>query len=1591
MRSVMIARVAVCATLLVMLPCLSAAQDVAPELLRIGPTINADNINSFYELDDPYLDFVRSIDQDGAGFMWFGGDGRLVRFDGREIEDVTTGIGQPGAYRVKRLDDRMFVGTNRGFVLIDWRTLEVTARVEPPSSSIAWWQNRQGMDYGELFISDATRVAETTARNEFLNYWFYDAIVDSDGNYWFATDGGVTKTTPDLEITIQISTGGAYPTASQLPGVHALSLFEAAPGEIWVGMYPVDDEEGVYQGGIVVIRDDEIVERIPLTEFDEERAIGRELPQRLYGGWSRIFSIVRGEDDAIYVTGGNLARFSDKDAIPTVYPEIGSSGRLRVSFGVHPELDRTVVATGAGAHYWHHGREEWISHPVAPNETNFTEYPWELSGGVFKDAQGNYWFGGNSGVHVWREPSDKFFHVPSDDFGAAFEIERVDARDRIWWRDRVFEIRQNDLVELESPIPTDGGLLGFVRTNDRSTDREIAVVEVEDSKGALLFDFYDLDGALLRSIDVETGIDEEGNDRRVEWVSEIARTPDGTLWFLTRQVENYFLWRYDEDASRFVRVLGDLGWATNLVVNDAGNIVLAHSKRSSDASDRWADVGWFELDPVTEEVIPYPVDLAGREGLPTNAIDSFGIGAENRLWFSYLETENPSVPKFGFASYRDDEGYRFYENFYAFQSVHAGSDGYVWALGHNAMTRFDPETGAVYELTQRDGIVGGSLMSIGSLTSTNVPLMPTAYGLDVLKPSATFEPLNPPIVIKNARIDDETVELAVDEFPESIVLAHTADLLELDLRVLDYSNPENTTIEYRINDEEWIEAIDDELIALRRPARGDYTLQIRWADGHRQFVPEGMWLSVPLRSLPHPLASRGAVAAYSVLGAVLIALAFYLLDRQRRTKIASQQLELNREHAARERLERLDHLKDAFLANTSHELRTPLHGMVGLAEGLLSGAAGEPSDQMRENLSMIVSSGRRLSTLVNDILDFSKIQEGDLELQTKTVDVFVAADISLSLIRPIAERKGISLDNSIDRNLPLVDADPNRLQQILINILGNAVKFTSDGSVTISAHVENGRVQVSVVDTGIGIPEDKIDGIFRSFEQVDTAVEREYGGTGLGLTVTKQLVKLHGGDVTVESAPGKGSTFTFDLAVSGNQDAAFVDSDLARLAPESYRESGPTDADARDDLTRKRVELASTGAPDALAKLKILIVDDEPVNLQILANHLSVERYQVLQAINGDEALELARKEKPDLVLLDVMMPRMNGYEVCEAIRSDYPAAETPVIMLTARNQVSDLVQGLDAGANDYIAKPFNKDELLARIRTHLELAKINVAYGNFVPREFLEQLEKQSILDVRLGDQVSRTMSILFSDIRGFTTISEGLTPEQTFELINGYLSEVVPPIRAHDGFVDKFIGDGIMALFPNEPDTAISAALDMQRALRRFNQSRIDAGAEEIRTGIGIHTGDLILGTIGEARRMEETVVSDAVNVASRIEGLTKIFGNTVLISEATRKALEAANEFETRLLGKVAVKGRAGSTTVHEVLGDDSVIKGETRAAFEAALQSYFNREFDVSVGQFGAVLRQNPNDAAAAFYRRQSATYINSPPAADWDGTEVIEQK
>jgi len=302
-------------------------------------------------------------------------------------------------------------------------------------------------------------------------------------------------------------------------------------------------------------------------------------------------------------------------------------------------------------------------------------------------------------------------------------------------------------------------------------------------------------------------------------------------------------------------------------------------------------------------------------------------------------------------------------------------------------------------------------------------------------------------------------------------------------------------------------------------------------------------------------------------------------------------------------------------------------------------------------------------------------------------------------------------------------------------------------------------------------------------------------------------------------------------------------------------------------------------------------------------------------------------------------------------------------------------------------------NEMTGKIGEYIHnISRMTEAYSYFVPRQFLDFLGKKSFVDIKLGDQVEKEMTVMFSDIRDFTEISEQMTPKENFDYINYYLGYMEPVIRNNNGFIDKYIGDSIMALFGDNAEDAINAAIEMRIKLSQFNQVMDQFGKPTVNSGIGIHSGRLMLGVVGGEGRMDGTVISDAVNLSARLEGLTKLYGSSIIISQDTLIKLNNPSQYNYRFLDIVKVKGKQEAVYIFEILDGDSEdvkhLKLETKHQFAQGINFYKLGKFKEALEVFSDVLKQNSQDVTAGLYVKRCRKFIEQGVPDDWDGIQTI---
>ncbi len=390
--------------------------------------------------------------------------------------------------------------------------------------------------------------------------------------------------------------------------------------------------------------------------------------------------------------------------------------------------------------------------------------------------------------------------------------------------------------------------------------------------------------------------------------------------------------------------------------------------------------------------------------------------------------------------------------------------------------------------------------------------------------------------------------------------------------------------------------------------------------------------------------------------------------------------------------------KDEFLASMSHELRTPLNAVLGLSEAMMEEVYGPVTDRQRHSLTHISESGRHLLSLINDILDLSKIEAGKMKLEPGLVEIRPLVEMSLRFVKEAAQKKKIQLRHELAPDVETFVGDERRLKQMLINLLSNAVKFTPEsGSIRVSTRLaENGdSVEFAVADSGIGISLADQGKLFQSFVQLDSGLSREYSGTGLGLALVRKMAEMHGGTIGVSSAPGEGSRFSFTIPL----DPSWI----------ANGENVSTPAVVPAHIIRENGHSTKPAAPGPRRPVQVLIAEDNEMNVLTIKDYLIKQGFHLTVAPNGAEALRLAREIRPDIILMDVQMPVMDGVEATRKIRCDRELSKTPVIMLTALAMAGDRERCLEAGADEYVAKPFSLRGLVETMHRQLRANGVDI------------------------------------------------------------------------------------------------------------------------------------------------------------------------------------------------------------------------------------------------------------------------------------------
>jgi two-component system, sensor histidine kinase ChiS len=980
-----------------------------------------------------------------------------------------------------------------------------------------------------------------------------------------------------------------------------------------------------------------------------------------------------------------------------------------------------IATDGGGLNQFIRQKNKFIPFQHDPDEVNSLSHDAVLS--IYKDNVGTIWLGtGGGGVNLFNREQQKFAHYFHDsknpnslNNNMILSIE-TDRKGQLWVGTQGGGLNQFD--------PAREKVTHYLHDPEQPnslTDNTVSAI-VEDKTGRVWVGTY---GGGLNQFQPQTGqfISYRHDPKKPgsllsDYILSIYEDRFQSLWIGTREGLDQF----DPATETFVHYTHDPNKADSLSDNYI-SVIYEDTEGLLWIGTQGGGLNRFNRKQ--KQFIRYTHEPNNANSLSHNEISSLYADQAGQLW---IGTYGGGLNRFDhvnshFRVYREKQGLA---NDVIYRIL-GDPQGHLWLSSNKGLSKFNPTTEHFRHYDVLDGLQSNEFNAVAHKSRQGEMFFGGINGFNAFYPQHVKDnPAIPPIVITDFKLFNKSVALGPNSplqqhisTTQEITLSYKQSFFSFEFAALNFLQPTKNEYAYKLKglDQEWNQIGTQRRANYTNVPHGTYEFHVKGSNNDKVWNETGTTLKIIIP--PPPWKTWWAYTLYVI---TLLAIILNYIRTQKR-KLREKQQELEREKAIAAQLRETDRLKDEFLANTSHELRTPLNGIIGIAESLVDGATGELNEQTKGNLGMIIGSGRRLLSLVNDILDFSKLKKKEFDLQLKAVDMHTIAEVVLALTQPLIGRKQVQLNNTIFADLPPIHADENRVQQMLYNLVGNAIKFTDSGTITVSAKIVNMTehtpgLAITVSDTGMGIQAEKLDRIFEAFEQADGSTARSHGGTGLGLAVTQQLVQLHGGQMTVQSQIGIGSHFTFTLPLSAtvnSEQLSVISKHLSVISEEPSVVAQPPSVKTSSVENQQPLATSSNETVPTLVNIKegeinILIVDDEPVNRQVLVNHLSLQNYTITQAETGIEALELLeRGYQPDLILLDVMMPHLSGYEVTQKIRQTLAADELPIILLTAKTQTADLVLGLESGANDYLTKPISKDELLARLKTHLHIQQLKV------------------------------------------------------------------------------------------------------------------------------------------------------------------------------------------------------------------------------------------------------------------------------------------
>lgn len=1242
--------------------------------------------------------YIHCIYQDSQGFMWFGTNDGLNKYNGYEFTVYKPDPLQPGTISHQQIyavyeDSRglMWIGTGNGINIFHKRSERFYRVFDTPKSP----------DFNEV--------------RKFLE--------DSRGNiYIYTKDRSLYKATLSEQLIQKLTdtTGTSLlpPDLSYDEITHHQELPEMGITKTITAPY-IDAKDNLWFGS------GHVLYQYTLGEEDNDKAIRQfSLPVRDSSQLPVIGSLCGDHKGNTWVitTNGDLFSFnSDTEIFNRHIIHLPQGYNIRyISAILQDSRENLWVITDNGKAgllerlLWR--RIVFILSPDTKQQTHFQvsgpglnmPYAMELRV-IYEDRGGVIWLGGTGKGLIKYYPGSGYFKYYGKDMKYRYPGNRMSVY-------KLYEDRQANLW-----IETLNNLFHFNRKTGKLTpynqqlglnippdvQPQVFIDMIEDREGIFWIAYSnDLIAFHPETKKIKHYRHEENNPRSLRKdIRKLFTDRLGRLWVGSRKTIN----RMDRESAGFIHYTPDKSkpFGDINAIQDSGGFLWIGTPN-----------GLFKLHPETGKFLQFKNDPADTLSLRNNYVKTVCEDPRFPERFLWVGTHGGGLGKFDkttavFTHYTQKQGL---PNDVVY-GVLSDEQGFLWLSTNKGLSRFDPLTETFFSYSHRDGLQGDEFNTDSYFKSPSGELFfggikgVTAFYPDRIQKNHHI----PDVVITGLKITNKPVSFRSPDSPLKMPMTFTKDLelsykdnmITFEFKALDYAVPEKNRYAYKLDDfnDDWIDAHNEQTATYTNIPPGSYTFRVKAANN------DGVWnetgASVKLTITPPWWKTWWAYTLYIVFSlALLIGVALFWTGRVR------LRAQLAMEHEDAKRIKALEALKSGFFSNITHEFRTPLTLVLGPVGEFLD---ADPSNKKyqdnqfwKDKFRMVKRNGLRLQNLINQLLDISKLESGSMKLAVSHGDIVAFLRNITQAFQNIAQHKKIELRFTTGIDRLETDFDHDKVEKIVYNLISNALKFTDEGgkvSVELSHQIlseENPEtrefVNIIVKDTGVGIPENQLPRIFDRFYQTDQSLRRKAEGTGIGLALVKELVELHGGTIKVNSTEHKGTVFTVMLPVLANT----IASEAAVSSGEVSESFIPVEMGYETISEPEDYGEPIDGNED---KHVVLIIEDNTDMLRFVSQTLE-ENYRVLEAKNGKEGVARALTHVPDLIVSDIMMPEMDGYEVCQRVKEDPATSHVPILLLTAKTALESKLQSWEIGADAYLSKPFSPKELKARLKNLLEQRK---------------------------------------------------------------------------------------------------------------------------------------------------------------------------------------------------------------------------------------------------------------------------------------------